>query len=947
MGKSAAPGRPHDARAGSGDGMSGDDAVAPPWGWFWAKTGADGAYLPLLRHLEDVAAVARRLWDIALTDRQRAWFATGFGMDETSARGWIVFLAAAHDLGKANPGFQWLAPDLAERLLPSHLRSPRRQVPPLAHDTVSGAILMDWLTRRAGLSRDRAERLAATVSGHHSVPKASSAVRAGMRKTQRWGDVRWELAESLARRLGADRLPTPGRRLDAPTVLATAGLICVADWIGSDQIRFPVTGGVRPSSEKLAREAVRPASWAPRPLPGVRSFAEVFEFEPRASQQAAWDAVAAAAGERFLLLIEDRPGSGKTEAALMAALQGLVDGCRGMYVGMPTQATANQLHRRTKGFLDTLWPGDGVTPRLLHGGVNPYEDLPVPSGVAGDSDGDEVADRDAEAQAWFAQSRRGLLSPYGVGTVDQALLATLAARHYPVRMLGLQGKVVILDEVHAYDAYTGHLLEALVEWLSALDCTVILLSATLPPSRRRRLIDSYLVGCRTDGSASTDEVSSDSYPRVTVASPRLGLRQIAVEDDRPGREIELSWEGLAAEAGARDSDRQARAIAKRALREVEHGGCLAIVCSTVAEAQGIYTELRDRVAEPQPIALELLHSRLRRHERDPVERRLLSMLGPPGGEHAASDPRPERLIVVATQVIEQSLDIDFDVMFSFLAPVDLLIQRAGRVHRHSRPDRPGRHRRPRLVVLDSPGEDPLRAPPAGSAAVYVEATLVRTRLALLGRESLREPEDLDPLIAAVYEEGANPSRTDEERQHVERLDTDAADRENAMTAWAEYIALRSPFGVIVPWELHGDARQAPEHPGATVMNSAATRYSERPSLSVIPLFPDELPGSRRNPSGREVGELLRWTVPVSSPRITRPLLDAADNNEPADRKLKSPFLPPSWMKNGRLRHHFLVELDEHGVPRPVDSEQTGEKIVLPFRLDRKLGLIEMRGEDEV
>ncbi len=942
METSAVPGWSRGDRAEQGDGVNGDDALAPPWGWFWAKTGAGGAYLPLLRHLEDVAAVARRLWDVALTDRQRAWFAAGFGLDETDTRRWISFLAASHDVGKANRCFQELVPSLAQRLLPKHLRAARQDRLP-GHDTVSGAILLRWLTEQMGMSLPVAERLVATFSGHHSVPKARGQIRAGRRAPTQWRSVQDELADSLARRLGVDAIPQP-KRLDAPTVLATAGLISVADWIASDPERFPVTDGPRRTSEELARDAVHPSSWAPRPRPDAKDPEEIFEFALRASQRAAAEAVAAVTGEKFLLLIEDRPGSGKTEAAFIAALQGFIDGCRGIYVGMPTQATANQLHDRAKGFLESIWPDQKAVPRLLHSGIDPHEDLPAPREVAADQrDRDEADERDAEAQAWFAQSRRGLLGPHAVGTVDQALLATLVARHYPVRMLGLQGKVVVLDEVHAYDAYTGYLLEALVEWLAALDCTVVLLSATLPPSRRRRLVAAYLKGCEDGEPAPVDEISSDAYPRITVASPRLGLTQIPVDDDRPGREVALSWEHVATEAEAPELADQAGAVAERALLEVEQGGCLAIVCSTVAEAQDIYVELRRRVeSEPSPVQLELLHSRMRRLERGPIEKRLLSMLGPPDSSQSAS-ARPERLIVVATQVIEQSLDIDFDVMFSFLAPVDLLIQRAGRVHRHVRPNRPVRHRRPRLVVIDAQGEDPLRKPPAGSAAVYVEAALVRTRLALLGRESLCEPDDLDPLIAAVYEEGSNPGRSTDERLRVERLDEKAVAEEFKQTAWAQHNALASPHGVTLPWERHGDLAQVPEDPRATAMNSAATRYSERPSLSLIPLFPDELPDSRRNPSADDVSELLKRAVPVSSRGITRAMLDAGATEGRGDGRPRNPFLPSRWMRNGRLRHHFLVELDESGVPLPVEREAEDTEIVLPFRLDRELGLVETGG----
>jgi CRISPR-associated endonuclease/helicase Cas3 len=235
--------------------------------------------------------------------------------------------------------------------------------------------------------------------------------------------------------------------------------------------------------------------------------------------------------------------------------------------------------------------------RLLHGGVHLDEDVPSPSGVGID----ERDARDVEAQAWFAQSRRGLLSPLAVGTIDQALLSVLNARHYPVRVWGLQGKVVVVDEVHAYDTYTGLLLARLVSWLAALDCTVVLLSATLPASRREELVEAFRSGldAAVPSCALSKPTGSLAYPRVTFAT-RGQVKSIVVTDDRPGRKIIL--EGC-------DVVDDPQCVARRALYEAGHSGCVAVVCNTVAAAQARYRALR-AVAEPH-VELVLLHARLR------------------------------------------------------------------------------------------------------------------------------------------------------------------------------------------------------------------------------------------------------------------------------------------------------------------------------------------------
>lgn len=899
---------------------------------YWAKTGTDGAFLPLERHLADAGSVAKRLWELALTPRQRAWFAQGYGVDEEAAGAWVTFLAASHDVGKASPDFQWLVGDLAERLLPRELRGSRHGGEKSPHDAIGGAVLIDWLESR-GASRRVADYLAATISGHHSAPRPRGRVRsvAGKRAGS-WKGHQRELIEALAAEFGVDRLPLPAG-VSPAAVLATAGLVCVADWIASDADRFPVRDGERDASGQLAEAAVRAASWAPRTLVQPKSFEELFEGKsPRGTQRAVLDALARRSGGTapFLMLVEDRPGSGKTEAAFSVIQHGIAGGNRGFYIGMPTQATANQLHRRTAEFLSALWPGSDVSPRLLHGGVHPDDpDMPQPTGVDSDEDtGLSQDERDAIAQMWFSQTRRGLLGPYAVGTVDQALLATLEAKFYPVRLLGLQGKVVVLDEVHAYDTYTGLLLEGLVGWLGALGCTVVLLSATLAPPQRKKLVSAYLNGL--DGGPDPDPKApaTGAYPRVTIGSAD-GVETVEVVDDRPGREVKLAWEPIA--------DRPEE-IGERALEEVADGGCIAVVCSTVQQAQELFVALRDRCREDDgdAVKLELFHARMRPLERGPIERRLLESLGPPPrGSAVAALPRAERMIVVATQVIEQSLDIDFDAMFTQLAPVDLLIQRAGRVHRHERDARPPRHSEPRLTILDTPGESPVRERSPGSDAVYVSAALARTRLALLGKGSLKEPDDLDPLIAAVYEPRPDLGRDEEEQQSFKRLEHEADQERRKHGAWANEAALATPAPGAPPWERRSSPLRDQEDPAATVKNSAATRFSEQPSVRLTLLRPDELPGVRLRPSRRDVTALLERTVPVSSRRVTGPLL----NSPWSQSGERGPFQPPGWSRNSRLRYQFLVELDADGRPLPGVVEDKGESVVLPIRLDAELGLM--------
>lgn len=292
---------------------------------FWAKTSVIGDYLPLDRHLHDAAAVAARLWDVALTARQRSWLAATAGTSVNDTRRLIAFLAAAHDCGKLSPTFQGLVPGLAHQLLGEALPlgGGDGMGPAIRHDGISGALLTSWLTDR-GAPRDTAERLAATVSGHHGTPRPAAMIRKdgqfALLRARQWRPVQDSLVEGLAGAYfpGAGVVGPPG---DA-AVLALAGLVSVADWLASDVRRFPVTSGDREASAALAESAVVESVWGPRPVPNVRTFDGLFGFAPRASQMAMIDSLADLS-EPALIILEDRTGSGKTEAALWAVLRGL------------------------------------------------------------------------------------------------------------------------------------------------------------------------------------------------------------------------------------------------------------------------------------------------------------------------------------------------------------------------------------------------------------------------------------------------------------------------------------------------------------------------------------------------------------------------------------------------------------------------------------------------
>ena len=316
-----------------------------------------------------------------------------------------------------------------------------------------------------------------------------------------------------------------------------------------------------------------------------------------------------------------------------------------------------------------------------------------------------------------------------MGTIDQALFATLNVKHHFVRLWGLSNRVVVLDEVHAYDTYTGGLIEALLRWLKALGCSVVLMSATLPRSKRDALLQSW--------GASATAAPELTYPRLLMACGDRVLGQTCPSRQQAPITLAALGEGL-------------EGIAELAARLLAQGGCGAVVVNTVDRAQKLYQALRAMAAQPQQVML--FHARFPADERSAREQAVLSVFG----KHAV---RPSHALLVATQVVEQSLDIDFDFLISDLAPVDLLLQRAGRLHRHER-QRPPAHQQARLTVA---GLMPERLPELKQTAwgvIYDPFILCRSwALASRDRE-WRLPQDIDRLVQAVYGDDELPSDID-------------------------------------------------------------------------------------------------------------------------------------------------------------------------------------------
>lgn len=750
-------------------------AARRAWGKHDRKT---EDWLPLWQHMADSGAVAGRLWDEWLPANVKRLISEALPEGVADGRRLAVWLAASHDVGKATPAFACQVDGLAQLMRDTGLEMPYekqfgddRKLAP--HGLAGQLLLQEWLSERHGWSSRVSGQFAIVAGGHHGVPPGHQKihdldVHPRLLRTKGpseglWKSVQHELLDACARaaevegRFGAWK----DVKLSQPVQVSLTAVVILADWIASSAELFPYvsvdgTGRRRTGEERL--EAAwqgldLPARWAPEEPTGTAEqlFRARFELPAGASVRPVQEEAVRIAREMDpagLLIIEAPMGEGKTEAALAAAeILAARTGAGGCMVALPTRATGDAMFARLLAWLDRL-PGSSESQSvflahakaalndawagLLRVGartIAAVEDdgtkqLPKPGAKS------RTSPAGLQAHQWLRGRKKGLLASFSVGTVDQVLFAALKSRHLALRHLALAGKVVIIDEVHAYDAYMSTYLERALEWLAAYRIPVVLLSATLPATRRKALAEAY-AGRET----SLGDVPADAYPLLTAVS-HVGSTTFARPPAASGRRTDVRLEAL---------DDDLTALVERLERELEDGGCALVVRNTVDRVQEAAERLRERFGADR---VTVTHSRFLAADRARKDAELLRLFGRDGmrpqGPH----------IVVASQVVEQSLDIDFDLLATDLAPVDLTLQRMGRLHRHPR-TRPARLRTPRCLVTGADWHSDPPEPVKGSVGVYeghhlLIRTLAVLRPYLLEGRPLRLPEDISPLVQAAY-----------------------------------------------------------------------------------------------------------------------------------------------------------------------------------------------------
>ncbi len=678
---------------------------------YWGKAGEAGYFHPLPCHSLDVAACGVMLLRTLPQWRQRLERLTGLA--GKALENAVFFYLALHDLGKFATGFQNLRPDLLFRL--QRRKSDKGYI--VRHDTLGYLLWRHRLRAQFFPATGRRHRSSPyseidawmrAVTGHHGEPPDE--IERVLEDA--FDDVDFEAAAAFIKALlelgGLGTIPQPPATLAATASWWLAGLAVLADWLGSNRHFFPYRSDpvalVDYWQEALdrAKQAIEATDLIIQPAAQGLTLSDCFAESPAGLEPTPlqhWAQAVEIPSGPALFILEDVTGAGKTEAALMLAWRLLrVNDGTGIYFGLPTMATANGMYQRLGSgeppVYARLFQGDDPPPlALAHGRadlVTAFRESILPLDTDEPAYGDGTQPAGPRCNAWLADNRKkALLAEVGVGTIDQALLAILASRHQSLRLLGLLGKILIVDEVHACDAYMNRLLEKLLQAHARAGGSAILLSATLPHDQTRRLASAFARGCGFDFSS---QDRTDGYPLATWLIDGQYHQQPMATRPEVARRVEARF--AEQEAEIEDVLQQA----------VENGRCACWICNTVDDARRRFEELR---AKHPDWPIELFHARFTLHDRLRIEQNVLERFG------KESEPEQRRgRILVATQVVEQSLDLDFDVLISDLAPIDLVIQRAGRLCRHSRDvegrriDGPDQRGTPVLTLLAPPLDRP-------------------------------------------------------------------------------------------------------------------------------------------------------------------------------------------------------------------------------------------------
>ena len=820
---------------------------------YWGKAEKDGERYHLLPyHCLDVAAVGWLLLSRDSALRQK--FKSITGLNESVCCNWFVVLLAMHDIGKFSVSFQNLRSDLLEQLQEITSRKPY----PVKHDSLGNLFLKaalegETVTLLPGASFDEWQDIVLAMvrpfTGHHGVPPSMTGdnglpLRVANYFSENDITAARQFAEATCSLIHGQidySLPSPYDLVECMKKASwlIAGFVVLCDWIGSNSTWFPMRPNMMtldeywqqhalPQAEKAIREA---GIFAGVPMAELPCFAGLFPHIVEPSPLQAFVETCPIDKTPQLFILEDITGSGKTEAALLLAGRLMSAGCgRGLFVALPTMATSNAMYKRlAEGFssdelpvYQRLFDNDSKPSIVLAHGARHLSETFMASVARQGTEITEEETASAQCSSWLADNRKkALLADVGVGTLDQALLAVLPVRFQSLRLFGLASHILIVDEVHAYDPYMNKLLQNLLSFHAALGGSAILLSATLPTHIRRNFITSFATGC---GVEQRPNLQCRAYPLATAYSKSGGAQETAVKATEQRRC------SIAIKLVAEESE-----VVRQIVEAANKGRCVCWIRNTVHDALTGFSALKDSISEED---LLLFHARFAMGDRLDIENTVIKNFG-----KKSTTVERRGKVLIATQVVEQSLDLDFDLLITDLAPMDLLIQRAGRLHRHQRDEQgdpltEGADRResPYMILHGPLPEDVVdgnwfkTAFPKAAFVYPSHGCLWLTARLLQENAVLKMPDNARELIEAAYSESAeripeplkkrdqqaeSQWQTDKSLAHINMLKLDEG-YELTITQWREDMKTPTRLGAmettarlakwdgtaLVPWYAH-------------------------------------------------------------------------------------------------------------------------------------------------
>jgi CRISPR-associated endonuclease/helicase Cas3 len=604
-------------------------SAIPSYFKYWGKArkvsdgdGHDYHLLPY--HCLDVAAVV----DVWLSESKILLkkISLQLNQSEQETRSIILFFVLLHDFGKFDGRFQNFVEDIR-----IHLQGDLLEVEPEKYNHGSHGYL-HFIQQYAHNDAMKA------VAGHHGF--CDTSIDRNLLEPDADEDLleldqlaRKEWIEFSLEWTGLTVVPEVGE------IPMLAGLCSVADWIGSSLTNFTTEAGDLEEYYKQVKPRAKTALFESGMLNKIKGAGFNFLFSPY-QPKGIQTLISQLPLKTGLTIVESDTGSGKTELALayasMLIEQDLADG---IVFGLPTQATANGLFDRIGEAASKLFPDSTTT--LAHG-KSKYL-FPDENGFLHQS------------------NKRAFLGSMSVATIDQILMGVLGIKHQFIRSFGTRKSVLILDEIHSFDAYMYALIENVLKGQHQSYSSVILLSATLPLSLKNKLLKSY-------GGEST----SRNYPLITHVNTDGETQEFSLEraDVKPKQNKIIKLVNWRTDDLLPTTEHRSEL-----LNHAKAGAVVGIICNTIADAQNLYSELKIQ-SENQQIELDLFHARFTFADRARIEAKILQTYG----KNALRKGR----VLIATQVVEQSLDLDFDIMVSQLAPIEFLFQRMGRLWRHDR-----------------------------------------------------------------------------------------------------------------------------------------------------------------------------------------------------------------------------------------------------------------------